>query len=549
MNMTSYELDQNKSKIKILPDHLIDQIKAGEVVERPSSALKELLENALDAGSTEIKIHLKENGLELIQIEDNGHGMSYEELPFAFYRHATSKLKRFDDLFHLSSFGFRGEALASIASSAKISCLTFPATPNLEGGQIELNGGHIAFYQKVPPKSESGTSIFVRELFYNTPARLKFLNSKTSEKTYLTKLLEAFMLSHPKVSFTLRFDDQDKKVFKSASLMDRVRDFYLRKDFETEIPELSQDYQGYKTTIYLIPEIALRPGKKRHFVFINNRIVQDPYFFQICKRYLEQAGLDKNMSFILFIESPKTETDVNVHPNKTKIKIHQLSVISSLLHSLFKKLKPQNRSQSESTIEAVEEGKTPLALKSRDLSSALRKYDSDSNNHAPSYPLQDNQCCPHFIFDIRKSSLINFKLFLKCFLLKKFSDKEFQLIPLLISERISLESQRAKSIDRLKTLGFELEFEDEEIYLKTIPQFLDIFKTSAIARFVELISTFEWNKQGEFIECLRNLKEEQFNLLPSWNDHYYNLPYQNDLDQTQYIRIVSQSDWQLLWNL
>jgi DNA mismatch repair protein MutL len=190
----------SNTKIDILPEHIIDQIKAGEVLERPASLVKELIENSLDAKASEINIHLVENGMSLLSIEDNGQGMSFENLPYAFLRHATSKLKTFEDLFKLYSFGFRGEALASVAASARVTCTSQPEDLSIQGGKIVIHGGATEYL--IPQKLTShGTSIYIKDLFYNTPARLKFVKSKTSEKAAIKKIIYSFVVAHPTSNF------------------------------------------------------------------------------------------------------------------------------------------------------------------------------------------------------------------------------------------------------------------------------------------------------------------------------------------------------------
>ena len=153
-----------QNKIQLLPEHLIDQIKAGEVIERPASLLKELIENSIDAQATEIEIMVKDNGLELISIQDNGSGITFEDLPYAFCRHATSKITSFEDIYKLSNFGFRGEALAAISSISRLTCTSFPSEKPTNGGKIEIHGGDQKFI--IPVKgSKQGTSFFIRDLF------------------------------------------------------------------------------------------------------------------------------------------------------------------------------------------------------------------------------------------------------------------------------------------------------------------------------------------------------------------------------------------------
>lgn len=180
--------DLVSSRIHLLPEHLVDQIKAGEVIERPANLIKEILENSLDAEAKNISIHLVGGGMELIALEDDGRGMSFADLPYAFCRHATSKIDKFEDLYNLGSYGFRGEALASIASIARVTCVSHPSDPAIAGGRIVINAGETQSHQSLE-SDQQGTSLFIKDLFYNTPARLKFIKSMTSEKNALRRTL------------------------------------------------------------------------------------------------------------------------------------------------------------------------------------------------------------------------------------------------------------------------------------------------------------------------------------------------------------------------
>ena len=200
-------------KIKLLDEHLINQIKAGEVIESPSAMLKELIENAIDAGSTSIQISLKNNGIELLEIKDNGEGISYDELPLAFSRHATSKIENFGDIYNIYSYGFRGEALASIASVSKVSCISFvKANQKLSGGKIEFEGGQLLSHS-VLSRQGVGTLISVKDLFYNTPARKKFLKSSRVIKNSILKVLYSFILTRSDIKFQFSFDDDRPIIF------------------------------------------------------------------------------------------------------------------------------------------------------------------------------------------------------------------------------------------------------------------------------------------------------------------------------------------------
>ena len=215
------------SSIQILPEHVVNQIKAGEVIERPSNIIKELLENALDAGATQIDLHIVDEGLSLISIKDNGKGMNFDDLPLAFKRHATSKLTKFDQLYSLDSFGFRGEALASIASVSQISCQTMNTLGR--ASSIELVAGEVSHHLDLENKASQGTDLFIKNLFFNTPVRLRFSQSKKSEKRQIEKTIRAFLLSHPQIQITVKWDDNDKLIFKPSSLLERAKQVFYKR--------------------------------------------------------------------------------------------------------------------------------------------------------------------------------------------------------------------------------------------------------------------------------------------------------------------------------
>jgi len=204
-------------KIDFLPEHLIDQIKAGEVIERPGSLIKEILENTVDAGSKKIELIIRNNGLDLISLKDDGHGMRFDDLPLAFSRHATSKIKRFEDLYSLNSFGFRGEALASIASISRLQCISFTGAEN-DGSEIRIEGGHTILHERRKnPGQGHGTELVIQDMFFNTPARLKFIQSQQAEKQFIRRIIYAFILSHPEIEFQVKVDDEEKEIFQPCS--------------------------------------------------------------------------------------------------------------------------------------------------------------------------------------------------------------------------------------------------------------------------------------------------------------------------------------------
>lgn len=326
---------QTKQKIHLLPEHIIDQIKAGEVIERPSTLLKEMLENSIDAESTEISVHLRDNGLELINIQDNGNGIDSEDLPLAFCRHATSKIKRFEDIYHLHSYGFRGEALASIASIAKVRCESKTSGTT---GSILIEGGETKSHQSDSLANEkTGTKFFIKDLFYNTPVRMKFIQSKTSEKNQLKKMLRAFQLTQPQVSFSIKWDDLDREFYPAReSLADRIKDTLFPKQ-NISLNEIENSYDGVQFKIFLTNESTRGNAHKSHFIFINERVVQD---IQIHKIILNSASAlwpdGETGHYVAYIDIPADEIDVNIHPNKTVVKLFKPSQIYSLASGSIK---------------------------------------------------------------------------------------------------------------------------------------------------------------------------------------------------------------------
>lgn len=321
---------EENSKIKILSEHIIDQIKAGEVIERPSSLLKELIENSIDANADEIHIHLVDNGLTLIQIEDNGNGMNFIDLPLAFSRHATSKIHQFDDLYRLHSYGFRGEALASAASISKITCTSFEK--NLEGGKIILEGGKTISHLHEKSHGQ-GTTIYIKDLFYNTPARLKFVKSKSSEKASIKRIIDAYVLAYPHITFSLKFDAEEKKVFLKSTegIIGRIKNLIGKKQSEG-IVHLKKSYHSHEIELFLIPSAE----KKLQLIFANLRPITDKQIHAIIN---EQIGPNLKMDYCLFIRTNPEDIDVNVHPNKTVVKFYEQAELLSLIAATSKALK------------------------------------------------------------------------------------------------------------------------------------------------------------------------------------------------------------------
>jgi DNA mismatch repair protein MutL len=524
-------------KIEILPEHIIDQIKAGEVLERPASLLKELIENSLDAGSTEINLHLIENGMDLLSIEDNGHGMNFDNLPYAFLRHATSKLKKFEDLYRLHSFGFRGEALASVASSARLTCTTQPLDLNEKGGKIVINGG--ATELLIEQQSDTnGTAIYIKDLFYNTPARLKFIKSKVGEKSAIKKMIYSFVLAHPQVTFTIKWDDKEKEIFKathSDTEAERIAQVFFGKKSETNrVIFTQQDYEDYRVRVYFTPETYTSPQYRHHYLYVNKRFFQDKSLHQAVLRNLDPYWrFGESGHYLVEITSPASDIDVNVHPNKTQIKFLRSDVVYSLLVTSLKSA-IKNRQVATSAQEDLsfsQNGASAPGFFSREENQSFDLLNMGNSTKERSFSVSYyNESTASMTQETRFQRVqnefmlvknnFNYEILnLKRMLTSYFSEEflEFQKNeetpgPLLISEPFKLSKGKIDNyFESMKSLGFEFDrLNSEYIVLRTIPRFLPQAMLARVSEVV--INYFNHPKISEFDSTsFKKFLEENFN--------------------------------------
>lgn len=314
--------------IRVLDDHLINQIAAGEVVERPASIVKELIENAIDAGATRIEVHIIGGGIEQIMVKDNGRGMSAEELPLAFARHATSKIAAEADLYHIHTLGFRGEALPSIASVARVEVIT--VDPNGLGSMIRLEGGKMI--DSGPRSGPSGTQLIVSDLFFNTPARRKFLKSPGAEANRVYRMVSRMALSRPSISFTLA--NEKKVVFKSPgndNLNDTVLSVWGRDFLEHMLPVEArrQDTELYGLTSH--PDLV-RTNRRDQVFVVNGRVVRSPLFYGAMDAAYKGLMVSREFpAAVLFLTLAPDRVDVNVHPQKTEVRFRDEKDIFNLI--------------------------------------------------------------------------------------------------------------------------------------------------------------------------------------------------------------------------
>ncbi len=464
-------------EIKLLPEHLIDQIKAGEVVERPSSLIKELIENSIDAHANKIEIQILDNGLELISIEDNGDGISFQDLPFAFCRHATSKIDKFEDLYNLNSFGFRGEALASIASSSKLVCQSTHLQSNT-GGKIEINGGKQISLSPIMG-DQSGTSFYIRDLFYNTPVRLKFIKSKQAEKNSLKRILNSFLISNPNITFTIRWEDKEKIIYKSIKenkIEKRLtKIFFNNKKDSLPLHYFEGSYEGNKIWGYISHESSKGNSHKSHFLFANNRLFSDRALHQTILRSAKNIWKDGQVGhYAIFISTPPNEIDVNVHPNKIQVKFFKNSTIFSLLGSSISNSIDQKviNKLNSSNPEASNQASHPLSVDSSIAMNGQGLIKKIPAEEAKGFFISNRFS---FInYQDHKLMVDHYKLYLSYWshLLDQTLPprKEQDMSPLLIAEPFYLARPFNQYQDLFLKKGFEFErIEDDLLILKTVP--------------------------------------------------------------------------------
>ncbi len=318
------------SRIKLLADSVANQIAAGEVVNRPASVVKELVENAVDAGASSVTVNFRDGGRELIQIKDDGCGMSPTDARMAFERHATSKISSVDDIYSLRTFGFRGEALASIAAVSQVEMHTRQEDSEL-GVRINIDGG--SFSGQGPVAAPKGTQIWIRNLFYNVPARKKFLDKGSAESTHIITEFQRVALAHPDVAFQLWRDDAPLYNLPAGSLHTRVVGI-AGKGSAPKFLEV-----GVTTSLVRVRGFTGRPSAARQrcreqFLFVNGRFFKSPFFHKaIVQAYEKLIPATVQPPYFLYLEIDPEEIDVNVHPQKTEVKFTNQAAVWQIINA------------------------------------------------------------------------------------------------------------------------------------------------------------------------------------------------------------------------
>jgi DNA mismatch repair protein MutL len=319
--------------IQLLSDHLANQIAAGEVIQRPASAVKEMLENAIDAGATEVQLIVKDAGKELIQVIDNGSGMSVTDARMSFERHATSKIKSIDDLFTIRTMGFRGEALASIAAVAQVEMKTRQQTSDA-GTRLVIESTEVKLQE--PCAAPVGTSIAVKNLFYNVPARRNFLKSNTTEFRHIIDEFTRIALAHPPIAFRMWHNGLEQFHLEAGNLKTRIVGL-LGNSYEKNLVPVEEETGILQIKGFIgKPEAATRT-RGMQFFFVNNRFIRNAYLNHALVAGYE--GLLEKESFpfyVLFLETDPARIDVNVHPTKQEVKFEDDKLMYAYLNAAVK---------------------------------------------------------------------------------------------------------------------------------------------------------------------------------------------------------------------
>ena len=487
--------------IQLLPDHVANQIAAGEVIQRPSSAVKEMLENALDAGSTEIKLFIKDAGKTLLQVVDNGSGMSKADLKMCFERHATSKIKSADDLFNIQSMGFRGEAMASIAAIAHVE-VTSKLTDKELGTHLIIEGSKITTHEDCA--SSNGTSMKVKNLFYNVPARRNFLKSDQVEMRHIVEEFTRIALANPKVKMQLFHNNSELFHLPSSNLRQRIVNIIGDKKNETLVP-IEEETTLVKITGFVgKPEAAKRTRGEQYF-FVNKRFIKSQYLHHaVSKAFEEVIAYNYFPSYFINLSIDPKLIDINIHPTKTEIKFEDENAIYAIIRATVKRSlgayniapsldfsqelsfdldfsnkEPKTLRQptikvdstynpfekkSEYTLEKVIEWKQPTLSEEFDSNNELNEL-SQIGNHFIAVPNENGLLLIH---QRRAHKRILFEYFKNI-----LSQQKGQSQQLLFPKEINLNNTELEFIvsmqKELNAVGFIFEFKDSTLVISGIP--------------------------------------------------------------------------------
>lgn len=533
-------------RIKQLSKHLINQIAAGEVIERPASVVKELVENSIDAGATKVSVEVS-NECRDLRIADNGSGIHPDDISLAFSKHATSKIETDEDLFAISTLGFRGEALSSIISIAKLTCTT--RTKDFDyGTKVECENSQV---KKVQTGCAIGTIMEVQNLFYNLPARLKFLKNPKTEFSYIQELMQSLALAHPQVSFELK--NNGKTVLKTTpgDLKNVIKEIYTQGAIEHMKEVLKTDkLSGFKISGFVSTPDYTRSSKKSYHIYINSRMVKCPVFMKsIDTAYKNLIGIGKYPLVVLNLELPPSEIDVNVHPTKKEVRYKNTNQVFNFIYSAIDMALSNSsfaqaseaRAITEEIVRALPSTKpeenddvyvSDVALVQHNLISdeergeanskwqmanSVEKADNYSNIQSFSPSIQDNSSPENIIGQYKNTyiliekegvngglEIVDQHIAEERYIYEKLKSQKQPASQLLfVSDILQVSASEAELIkenkDKFEKFGYGIEFlKESEIIFKKVPQML------AKANPKELLADILQNLSGD----LDNLEEK-----------------------------------------
>lgn len=386
------------ASIKLLPDLLINQIAAGEVVERPASVLKEILENSLDAGAQKIHVQLLQGGVKQIRVVDNGIGIAKDELVLALTRHSTSKISTLDDLHRIASLGFRGEALASIAAVSRLTLASCQHGDDY-AWQVHVDGNSVS--SAMPSSLSIGTTLTINELFFNIPARRKFLKSEATEFSHCDEVFKRLSLSAPSVEFSLQHNGKTRRLLHPATPAQRITAI-LGEEFAQYAVWVDEKSEAIQLQGMVALPAYARSSREAQYFFVNKRFVSDKLISHALREaYRDILHLDRYPAFVLFLEVDPESVDVNVHPTKTEVRFREARAVHQFIFHAINKALSAPDPQKKQNID------TAISFEHRDVSSTspvrpLSNYPLSRNDNRPRQLFQPEQMYQS-IYDTRSS--------------------------------------------------------------------------------------------------------------------------------------------------